>query len=383
MICPRCGNMLPDYSVACNKCGLFFSNNNQNINDMPNANMNQQGMYNNMNRNIPQQTQQMPYNNPAMNNPPRKKANTRWITWFLVGAGAILVILFFSTIALSLILPSNSSTNTQSSSSTRTSKTEKKSSKSEKDDYVSATVTDTVIYEGHGVTIEIKSIEGRTVNFLIENNSTKNYSTSMHAYAINGFMADNNMYDMYQSVSSKSKANISLEIPKQLPSGYKVEEIKRMDFLIWFYDDAEEMKDFDTGVITVETNLADGTLDNDIGEEELLTSDGVTYKLVEKNDDMIIVGINNKSDQYIEFTGNNVVVNGYSLDTMLNLDLFEKLVFPDCCYPMFVEFNWDSDINFKRRNNIDKVERVKMNFDIRKNGDFDLESSTSNIIVEY
>ena len=276
----------------------------------------------------------------------------------------------------------NSSSNTVVETTTEAT-TEAETEEITTEEEIVATVTDAIIYEGNDVTVELKSLEGNTLKFYIENNSSKNLSTSLHAYAINGYMADNNMFDMSQSIAANSKANISFKIPKKLESGYEVKEIKRMDFLIWFYDDEASFKDFDTGVLTVETNLADGNLDNDIGDEELLNENNISYKLVDKNEDKVVIGINNNSDTYMSFDGKNVVVNGYSLDTTYNLDVYDKIVFPECSYPMTFEYDWDSDTNFKEDNDINLIENVTLNFGIRPNEDFFSETSSSQMTIDY
>lgn len=331
---------------------------------------------------VPNQQPQQVYNNNPNWNKPQKKSNSGCLTGCLV---VIVLFIMFCAIVPALSRYINKAREEQNgtSSTTASGDVNEITTEATTEEVIVATVTDAVIYEGNDVVVELKSLEDNTLKFYVENNSSKNLSTSMHAYAINGYMADNNIYDMNQSIAANSKANISFKIPKTLESGYEVTEIKRMDFLIWFYDDDASFKDFDTGVLTVETNLADGKLDNDIGSEELLNENNISYKLVEKDEDKVVIGINNNSDTYYDFDGKNVVVNGYSLDVTYNLDIYDKLVFPDCSYPMTFEYNWSSDGNFKDDNDIDKIETVTLNFGIRPNSDYFSESSTSQISIEY
>lgn len=121
MICPRCGNNLPDYSVACNKCGCSFSNNQPN--QIPNPNTQQLNNNNNMVR----QPQQMQVNNPNWYKPAPKKEDTRWITWMLVGFGVFIAFVLFITVALSVMFGNknqNDKPKTTTHSSTTSSTTE-------------------------------------------------------------------------------------------------------------------------------------------------------------------------------------------------------------------------------------------------------------------
>jgi archaellum component FlaF (FlaF/FlaG flagellin family) len=153
--------------------------------------------------------------------------------------------------------------------------------------------------------------------------------------------------------------------------------------LIWFYDDDESFKAFDTGILTVETNLADGNLNNGFGEEELLNENNISYKLVEKTEEQFVVSISNNSDTMNVFSGKNVVVNGFTLDTTYNLDIFDKIVFPGCSYPMTFEYNWSASDDFKGTNGISKIENVTFNFEVRPNDDYFQEYTTSQMTITY
>lgn len=412
MICPKCKAMLAHDATYCNRCGAVFQTGN-NFSQQQHGNVYQQnsGMgpvnSNNFQQNNtdalqspsstiyttyqdggPQNSKKgsatgywdrgkwVPYNNYNRNVKP--KNNSGCLPAVIIG------ILFIVFIIYAINKPTDDNNNRSSNSDTIETTTEEMTEEEITEEEIPvATVTDAVVFEGNDVIVELKSLEDNTLNFYIENNSDKNLSSSMHAYAINGFMADNNIYDMHNDIAANSKANISFDIPETLESGYEIEYIKRMDFLIWFYDNDASFKEFDTGIITVETNLADGTLDNNIGMTEILNENDISYKLVEKSDDKVVIGINNNSDTYYALDGKNVVVNGYSLDTSYDFDIYDKLVFPQCSYPMTFEFDWDSDENFKEKNGIEKVENVSLDFAIRANGDYFSESTTSKLLIDY
>ena len=116
MICPRCGNNLPDYSVACNKCGCSFANN------QPNKILGPNTQQLNNNNNLVKQPQQMQVNNPNWYKPAPKKEDTRWITWMLVGFGVVIALIFVIAIAIDVMFPSNNK-NDKAKSTTHTSTT--------------------------------------------------------------------------------------------------------------------------------------------------------------------------------------------------------------------------------------------------------------------
>ena len=378
MICPNCGVNLPDTAKMCYVCKSTFNNGNSTPSGMSYYD---QGI--NSNPRITQ-PQQMNFNNPNWNRKP-KNSNNGCLSHVLVVIVAFVLLIGWAAVSIK----SSKSAEDDEYSTSETVETEyeeaevETTSETSTEAEVLATVTDSVIYEGNDVKIELKSLDGNTLSFYVENNSTKNLSTSMHAYAINGYMADNNIYDMSNPIAANSKANITFDIPQVLDSGYEVDKIKRMDFLIWFYDDDKSFKDFDTGIITVETSLADGTLDNDIGNEELLNENNISYKLIEKDEDKLVIGINNNSDTYCDFDGKNVVVNGFTLNTDYNLDIFDKVVFPECSYPMTFEYEWSTEADFKKTNGIDKIENVTLNFSVRPNSDYFSETTSSQLSVEY
>lgn len=411
MFCYKCGTQLPDGAKMCHNCRTVFDPNfhpQQQTNNIrytpdPRSNQpNQFGMPQNQNNRAMNQGFVRPQNNYTRQQPVQNHSYSS-ASKIIIGLFVVFMIIPLFSGIVSLFGPSKtkdnkdsaytevSKTSTSSTTETRTTErqtTEQRTTETPTTETVTteapvvATVEDSIIYEGNDVIVELKSLQGNTLTFYIENNSSKNLSTSMHAYAINGAMADNSMYDMYKSIAANSKSNITFDIPSVLESGYPVEEIRRMDFLIWFYDDDASYKAFDTGILTVETNLYDGILAS-IEGEELLNENGISYTLADKDQDQVIIGINNHSENYYEFDGKNVVVNGYSLDTTYDFDIYGKLVFPDCSIPMVFEYNWNTQEDFKGINGISSIENVSLSFGMRQNGSYTLESNSSTISIEY
>ncbi len=409
MICPNCKAVLSDDSVACNKCGMHFYRNpgtyQQNGNNGQFNQYQQNGNYSHYNP-YQQNGYGMPQQNINIYIPQQEKKPSilleiiialcliftitspigiilMWVykipkNLFMRVLGTIVFTLIF-LFWFGVIGGDGVIQDIQEQMSIEESQDSQNSQNFNED----ATVNEAVIYDDNDVIIKIKSLDGNKVKFYIENNSSKNYSINMHAYAINGYMADNNMFDMRSSAVKNSKVNVTFSIPKTLNSGYKVSDIKRMDFLIWFYDDDINYKAFDTGVLTVKTSLYDNKVDYDKGNQQLLSEKDISFQLVDKDEDEFIIGINNNSDSIYEFSGKNVVVNGYSLDTTYNLDIYDKMVFPGCFYPMTFEYEWSTTSKFKSENDISKIDSVTLNFEAVPDNDYSKSWDSSQLIIQY
>ena len=421
MICPNCKAVLSDDSVACNKCGMQFyrnpgtfqqNGNNGQFNQYQQTGNNGQYNQNQQNGNYYQYNpyQQNGYGMPQQNIniyiPQQEKKPSILLEiiialcliftitspigiillWayeiqknsFMRVLGTIVFTLIF-LFWLGVIGGDGVIQDIQEQMSIEESQDSENTQKSKGD----ATVNEAVIYDDNDVIIKLKSLDGNKVKFYIENNSSKNYSINMHAYAINGYMADNNMFDMSSSAAKNSKVNVTFSIPKTLNSGYKVSDIKQMNFLIWFYDDDINYKAFDTGVLTVKTSLYDNKVDYDKGSQQLLSEKDISFQLVDKDEDEFVIGINNNSDSIYAFSGKNVVVNGYSLDTTYNLDIYDKMVFPGCFYPMTFEYEWSTTSKFKSENDISKIDSVTLNFEAVPDNDYSKSWDSSQLIIQY
>lgn len=246
MICPNCKAVLSDDSVACNKCGMHFyrnpgtyqhNGNNGQFNQYQQTGNNGQfnqyqqignnGQYNQNQQNgnyyqynpYQQNGYGMPQQNINIYIPQQEKKPS-----ILLEIIIALCLIFTITSPIGIILmwaykiPKNSFMRVlgtivftliflfwlgviggdgviqqiKEEMSIEESQDSQNSQNSNED----ATVNEAVIYDDNDVIIKIKSLDGNKVKFYIENNSSKNYSINMHAYAINGYMADNNMFDM-------------------------------------------------------------------------------------------------------------------------------------------------------------------------------------------
>ena len=219
MICPRCGGFNDDNKRSfCSSCGYSFlspeeqervahfrNNRIQSINAWQNANNQYQGQ--------------------GVKQGIDDKIIVIVITLIVLGLIVGSAFYVYSN-RDSMVKYDNSSSNTEVSevysetstikSTTTKKSTTKKNETTSKNTKKQTTTTkkeekpsikETLIYDANNVLIYISSLEDNIIKFYIENNSDKNYSFTAHSFAINGIMARNNIYDMYCSVASYSKAN--------------------------------------------------------------------------------------------------------------------------------------------------------------------------------
>lgn len=139
-------------------------------------------------------------------------------------------------------------------------------------------IEEQVIYEGNDVRITTKGISkngnGWDIKLFIENNSDLNLGFNAHAYAINGIMTKNNIYDMDCDVAARKKTNTFLKLKESVLKAYDINEIKCVDVVFWAYDNDKSYKEFDTGQIEIRTNLYKGGHDQ-IHGTNIFDSEGI------------------------------------------------------------------------------------------------------------
>lgn len=93
-------------------------------------------------------------------------------------------------------------------------------------------------------------------NFTIINGSSKDYSVSAHTFSVNGVMAGANLYGFGNvDVPTGKKAKLSIEIENEWLKENEIDNIGLLDVIFWSYYDGT--KEWDSGKISVETNLYD------------------------------------------------------------------------------------------------------------------------------
>lgn len=224
-------------------------------------------------------------------------------------------------------------------------------------------INENLIYDNNGVKIYTKRAEqtDKTYNiyFYIENNSDLNLGFNAHSYAINKVNTANNIYEMDFDVSAGKKANGVLEIEKTVLKQLNISEIKCIDILFWAYDNDKMYKSFDTGQITISTDLDDG-LYNFYSNESIYEKDGISVKYINNNDGKYNFVLENNTTEYIDFDVENLTINDFTSSDK-DYDLMRVSALQGC----YSYFTIIPSEEFLKINNIDVIEKIE--FDITIN----------------
>lgn len=248
----------------------------------------------------------------------------------------------------------------------------------------SVSITPGIIYEGNNVVMSVTGCSegsdwtGATtlnVDIYIENNGSLNLGFNAHAFAVNGIMTRNNIYDMDCDVAAGKKANTHLEIPKETLDRYSITEVKYIDALFWAYDNDKSFKEFETPIVRMETDQNDG-IPNIVYGDMVLEENGIRIDyLGEKDNDYWFV-ITNNTGSYFAFDLENMSINDYT-SSEPNYDLYSETVINGCQYI----FNLDIPSDFLSLNNIDTISKINFSLAYRPLDDYFSEAHTGVIEV--
>lgn len=234
------------------------------------------------------------------------------------------------------------------------------------------------VYEGNDVKISVIGAEetASTVNlsFSFESESDLDLSFCAHAYAVNGVMADNNIYDMDTTLPAGKKANNTLEISKSWMQDLELGDFEYADILFWAYDDAESMKSFETDIIRVKSDTYDGPQEY-TNEDKAYDEDGIEVGGMFFNGDEACFSVINNKDSYFSYDMDAVSVNGYGFDA--GIQIYDRIVFP--CSLDFCSFRLDDD--FKKETGESSVRDVEFMLNYRLLDDYFNEKSTGKIAI--
>ena len=188
-------------------------------------------------------------------------------------------------------------------------------------------------------------------NFTIINESSKDYSVSAHTFSVNGVMAGANLYGFGSvDVPTGKKAKLSIEIENEWLKENEIDNIGILDVIFWSYYDGT--KEWDSGKISVETNLYDENAVYVPKGEKIYSDDNID---VWKNDGLNFT-ILNKSEYNAGYTIENCSVNEWSYElTDYTYDLYDE----DIHTGSYANFSIDVDEEFLEEigtNNIDNIE---------------------------
>ncbi|MBQ8278626.1 MAG: hypothetical protein IJZ23_02175 [Roseburia sp.] len=225
-----------------------------------------------------------------------------------------------------------------------------------------ASIEESLIYEGNNVCIYVKGIErtdsGYDLSFYIENGSELNLGFNAHSYAINKINTGNNIYDMDCDVAAGKKANTKLSLSDYDLMNIGVSDIKSIDILFWAYDNDKYFKEFDTGQITINTNLYNDEFEKLEGTT-IYDSNGVKVDYINKSKNKYTYCITNSSGYYMDFDVENITINDFT-SSDIDYDLIGVSVLNDCQALFVLEISNE----FMTLNSISEIEKIEFSLKV-------------------
>ena len=241
-------------------------------------------------------------------------------------------------------------------------------------------VQNPVIYEGNGTIVQITEVKDGGSSFDIKvnivNNSDLNLGFNARAYAVNGIMTGNNIYDMDCDVAAHRQANTTLKLKKDFLEEYKISTVKRIDLLLWAYDNDKAYKEFDSGQLTILTTADDGVYDEMLSGETVYENQGVKIDYLGRKGNDYKFSMTNTTGTYLSFTADNLTFNGYTSSDYY-FDLYDVIVHNGCQAMFIIE----PEREFLNDNDITDVTSVEFTLDISPEEDYFNEWSTGMISV--
>lgn len=232
-------------------------------------------------------------------------------------------------------------------------------------------IAESVLYQENGILIKVtdcqETVNGYEIFFYIQNDSSLNLGFNAHAYAVNGLMTGNNIYDMDCDVSAGNKANAKLEIGRSALDTLGITSLKNIDILFWAYDNDKLFKAFDTKQLSIATNQDDGTRDFFVGSN-LYSDQGVQVDYLGCYGEEYIYAVKNSTGTYFDFDVENLNFNDYTdsswkisfFDTGVIRTLTDVIVLNDCQAIIAIA----PDSEFLELNQIEQIQKIEFTLNI-------------------
>lgn len=244
---------------------------------------------------------------------------------------------------------------------------------------------ETVIYEENKCVIKAVECDNDSFKIHIKNDSDKDYSFNVHALAINGIMTGCNIYTGDTDVPSGKNGTMEVEFSSDWL--YEIEDVKYIEMIIWAYDKAKSSKDFDTGIIRIETNKYTDDISFE-QKDDWIDANGLHIVKGDMDDSYISYSIINGNDYFISATLDNCSINdwsfepGYSAHISNNaietsIDGWNIIVFPNCIANVVVDIS-----DFMKENDMDKIDNFEFSLNILPNEDYFKEENTDKIVFK-
>lgn len=181
------------------------------------------------------------------------------------------------------------------------------------------TIPNQTIYDDKDCVITVEGLEkglalgGKitTIPITIQNNSSKDYTVSVKALAVNGLTVE--AY-LYTSVASGKTANDTINISTKSMENVNISQTTSIKTLIWFYDDAKNFKDFATGDLKIKTNVKAKSQKKEFKGKELYSKNNFTIELVDFSNSIATLAITNNNNESYLYEIDHISANGNMVD---------------------------------------------------------------------
>lgn len=337
--CPECGKEISETAESCPNCGYKLQKQSSWSGETTST-----GTYS------------------AIEQPSKKKKKSKGLIWVIVVIVALIVIA--NSGDKEKEEPADSQNTVAEQENQEDSKEKEDAGEKEQE---KITVKKQKVYNDKNVVIWVDGYDdnGHKLNIRINNNSKLNLGFNAHAYAVNGIMTGNNIYDMDCDVAKGKKANTDLRIDDSFLQEHEISEVKYIDVLFWAYDNDNYIKEFDTGQIRIKTSAYDKK-QKWVSGETVYKQKNIQIDYLNNSDNKYNFSINNETGTYFDFDIENVSINDYTKDTDWDFDLSDIMVLKDCQAQFTIELSND----FLSKNNIKKVKKIEFSLGIRPEEDY-------------
>lgn len=222
------------------------------------------------------------------------------------------------------------------------------------------------LFSENDCTISLVDGNSEKLTFLYKNNGTESRSFDVHSLAVNGVMLE--FTALSAEIPAGSEAKKSFDIGDYWkPDEFNHLAIDNIQVNFWIY--SNYYKEFETGVIQLEsTDSKKLTYEYDKTQTQSFSNVDVSCHSI--GGDKIEIVVTNRTDSYITYDVDNIVINGWSFDTM---DLLLSYHYPrfgetySQCNSMWVLALRNDEMKEKH---IDEIEKFECTLKIDPNGDY-------------
>lgn len=299
----------------------------------------------------------------------RKPWYKRWYVWVAIGIASTALYSALVSIGKGETTKTDlvNQTITELSGETKTQSTETYATKPNTSQPVAAvSFAAKELYSGNDCSIELVEGNSEKLTFLYKNKGTKSRSFDVHSFAINGVMVE--FMSLSAEIPAGSEAKKSFDIYDCWEQEkYGDMPVDNIQVNFWIY--SGNFKEFETGVIRLDKSDPQHlTYEYKKSQEQSFSDIDVSCRSIGENKVEMVVA--NNTNSYITYDVDNIVINGWSFDTM---DLLLSSHYPTYgetfsrCSSMWVLELRDDKM---KENNINEIEKFECTLKIKPNGDY-------------